>query len=545
MGSFFGFNIARSGLFASQRALNITAHNVANANTEGYSRQRLNVVQSTPLSLPQGQGMIGSGVDTAGIEQIRDEFLDFKIRQEMTTNGEWEARAEALKHIEAIFNEPSESGIRKVMDEFFASLHELSKNPDNLTARAEVRQRGIALTETLNHMYTQLQSLQTNTDFAIETTVNQINGYAQQIASLNGQIYKYELDGNKANDLRDQRNLLIDKLSELVNIDVYEAPIPGSNNLSKISITINGDVLVSHTKYNEIKMERRIKLNNYCDAPNLLNLKWENEEPLRVSSGKLKGLLDMRDNISGSEKGIPYYMDKLNRFTTVFAARFNMQHGKGYGLSGAGNHNQFFNGPVFNFANFTDGFRELTASEINDVKGASDEDTINNFEEKNPNKTIFKIKDSLGNDHWYVADIIKADEISISKDIEDLNKIAAAKYDDGSGNGLAGDGSNAEALIELRHDVDMFTWGSPEDFFKSAISNLGVDANEAVRMSENQKVLIQQIDNKRKSISGVSLDEEMTNMVKFQHSYNANARMITTIDEMLDRIINGMGHVGR
>ncbi|SHK14031.1 flagellar hook-associated protein 1 FlgK [Caminicella sporogenes DSM 14501] len=544
MGSFFGFNIARSGLFASQRALNVTAHNVANANTEGYSRQRLNVVQSTPLSLPQGQGMIGSGVDTAGIEQIRDEFLDFKIRQEMTTNGEWEARAEALKHIEAIFNEPSESGIRKVMDEFFASLHELSKNPDNLTARAEVRQRGIALTETLNHMYTQLQNLQANTDFAIETTVNQINGYAQQIASLNEQIYKYELDGNKANDLRDQRNLLIDKLSELVNIDVYEAPIPGSNNLSKISITINGDVLVSHTKYNQIKMERRTELNNYCDAPNLLNLKWENEEPLRVSSGKLKGLLDMRDNISGSEKGIPYYMDKLNRFTTVFAARFNMQHGKGYGLSGAGNHNQFFNGPVFDFAKFPEnGFEEL--KDLNDVKGASDEDTINNFEEKNPNKTIFKIKDSLGNDHWYIADIIKADEISISKDIEDLNKIAAAKYDDGSGNGLAGDGSNAEALIELRHDVDMFTWGSPEDFFKSAISNLGVDANEAVRMSENQKVLIQQIDNKRKSISGVSLDEEMTNMVKFQHSYNANARMITAIDEMLDRIINGMGHVGR
>lgn len=559
MSSFFGFNVARSGLFASQRALDVTSHNISNANTEGYSRQRLDIVQSFPLSLPGGKGMLGSGVNTEAIRQIRDEFLDFKIRQEFTSSGEWQARSETLQQVEAIFNEPSDSGIRKVMDEFFSALSKLSEgqNSDNLTVRTEVRQRAVALTKTLNHMYSQFEDLQANTDFAIKTTTDQINGYGKQIADLNKQIYKYELDGSNANDLRDQRNLIIDKLSELVNIEVKELKDSEGEGSNKLRIMINGNILVSHDRYNQLITKQRElgNENNYLDVPKLLEVSWDNGSMFDCKSGKLKGLFDMRDQMEGNEKGIPYYMDRLNRFTTVFSARFNMQHGQGFGLSGAGNHNQFFNEPNLDYDPVTGdptfGYKDVTTP-VSAISG-SDEDKIKNYEASNPGMTIFKVIDNstaTPTTKWFEAEIVKARDINISQDIEDLNKIAASSgYDsDGDGtldSGLPGDGSNAGKLKDLRQDTNMFTWGKPDDFFKSIISNLGVDGQEAARMTENQKVLINQIETQRMSISGVSMDEEMANMIKFQHSYNANARVITTIDEMLDKIINGMGIVGR
>ncbi|MFT9494652.1 flagellar hook-associated protein FlgK [Anaerosolibacter sp.] len=524
--TFFGFNIARSGLFASQRALDITGHNISNANTPGYTRQRLNVTSSTPMTLPGGQGMIGSGVDTHSIQQLRDQFLDFKYRQENTSYGQWERRAESLQQIEAILNEPSDSGIRQVMDEFYVALEELSKgnNTDNLTVRAQVRERGIALTKTLNHMYNQLSDMQKNMNFAVRTTVDQINGYASQIATLNQQIFRFESDGSNANDLRDQRNLLVDKLSELVDIEVQESAD------GKFKVSINGIGLVSHFNHETLKVEERSTKKNYVDQNDLLEVKWENGSSFNCKSGKLKGILDIRDNMIGTTKGIPYYMDQLNRFTTVFAARFNMQHQQGYGLSGAGNGINFFNYP-------NTAFVDVTAT----VTGASDEEKITNYEKGNPGKTIFKDGST-----WYATDIVASNLINISDEItNDLGNIAASLSNDGAGSGLPGDGSNADMLLKMRHDVEMFTWGSPDDFFKSLVSNLGVDSQEAIRMTDNQQVLLNQIDTNRQAISGVSLDEEMANMVKFQHSYNASARMITTIDEMLDKIINGMGVVGR
>lgn len=529
--TFFGFNTARSGLFASQRALDITGHNIANANTPGYSRQRLNVTASNPLTLPGGQGMIGTGVDTHSIQQLRNQFLDYKYRQENTTAGQWSTRSDSLQQIEAVLNEPSDSGIRKVMDEFYTALQELSKgsNSDNLTVRAQVRQRGIALTKTLNHMYTQLKDMQKNMDFEVKTTVDQINGYAEQISNLNQQIFRFEADGSHANDLRDQRNLLVDQLSELVDIEVQESTD------GKFKIAINGIGLVSHFNHEKLVTVKRVTEKNYVDNKDLLDVKWENGSSFNCKSGKLKGILDSRDNMDGNEKGVPYYMDQLNRFTTVFASRFNQQHRLGYGLSNAGNGIDFFNYPSGVLSDVTATVATLTGS---------DDEKIAKYEKANAGMTIFK-----SGTNWYQATIIKADQINISSAIENnLNNIAAALSNSGGApplSGLPGDGSNALALLDMRHDAGMFTWGNPDDYFKSLISNLGVDTQEAIRMTDNQQVLLNQIDNGRQSISGVSLDEEMANMVKFQHSYNASARMITTIDEMLDKIINGMGVVGR
>ncbi|WP_165000342.1 flagellar hook-associated protein FlgK [Anaerophilus nitritogenes] len=528
MGSFFGLSIARSGLFASQRGIHVTGHNISNTNTPGYTRQRLNQTEANPQALYGGKGMLGSGVEMTSIVQIRNEFLDFKIRKEFTVAGEWDVRGETLQQVEAILGEPSEDGIRKVMDNFYASLQELSEGEkaDNITVRKAVTQRGIAFTKTLNHMSQQLVDLQKNTDFAIQTTVNSINGYAKEISKLNKQIFTAEIDGSHANDLRDQRNLLIDELSQLVDIEVQDIPVPNSKQ-STMNILIGGDLLVSHEDYKLLKTEKRQEPKNYVDAPGLLEIKWENGSSFTCKSGQLRGFLNVRDNIDGKDKGIPYYMDQLNKFATVFASRFNMQHGKGYGLADAGTEIPFFNVP----AKYTDIY-DVPDS----LKNSSDQDIIKDYEKKNPGKTIFKAEGV-----WYKTDIISAGKIDLDEKIKnDPNRIAAASEKD-----MPGDGRNALALLKMRHDTNMFSWGTPDDYVNSLISNVGVDGQEAKRMVDNQKVLIAQIENKRQSISGVSLDEEMGNLIKYQHAYNASARMITAVDEMLDKVINGMGVVGR
>ncbi|SDJ91094.1 flagellar hook-associated protein FlgK [Natronincola ferrireducens] len=505
--TFLGFNTARSGLFAAQRALDITGHNIANVNTKGYTRQRLEQAQSNPMALPGGQGMLGTGVDTLAIKQLRNEFLDYKFRGENNALGYWEAKRDGLHFIESIFNEPSETGISTVMDELFSSFQELSKNPENLTTRSLVRQRAIAFTNTVNHMYNQLEKMAKDLNFDIQATVNSINGYAEQIGRLNEQIFRNEIDGGNANDLRDQRNLLIDELSKLVNVEVVEVLDVNDDVAStkdhvgkKMVLQINGQPLVSHDKVYRLDATHKDASEFFeeeLDTTVFMNtIKWQNGSTLNTSGlkGELKALLDLRDGETGSTKGIPFYIGELNRFVEKFAQKVNDLHAQGYGLSGdTGN---FF---------FT-------------ANGVSTQD--------------MKDDDNLK---------ITARNIKISLDIEDLNKIAASSSSDL----LPGDASIALKMLELRHDSHMFTEGKPEDFIKSVISNLGVDTQAAIRNAFNQQVLTEQVDGERQRISGVSMDEELSRMVMFQHAYNASARMITTMDEMLDVVINRIGLVGR
>ncbi|MEW9123761.1 MAG: flagellar hook-associated protein FlgK [Thermotaleaceae bacterium] len=542
MSTFFGLNISRSGLFTSQRALYVTGHNIANANTPGYTRQRLEMKAATPTSLPNGNGMLGTGVETIHVRNIRDEFLDFKYRSENQAYGEWNARSEVLQNIEAVMNEPSTSGIRTVMDEFFASLQQLSStsNASNLTVRALVRERGIALAKTLNHMGTQLEKTQKDLDFAVRTTVDEINNISNQIAGLNKQIYIYELDGNNANDLRDQRNLLIDQLSGIINIDAYE------DNQGKVNILVSGKALVAHDRTSELMTVTRDEKQNNADVPGLCDVVWKDGATFTIRGGELKGLLDGRDNVSGSEKGVPYYMEQLNHFAKTFATEFNMIHRQGYTLDGDTGVD-FFEMGGGQFFDITSQFESLMSS------GKTEQEVMALLEKGGASSLGTHITVPAGLDYknisivkmdgkYYITPQVTATSIRISDKVDgELNAIAAST----THAGLPGDGGNALKLDNLKDKATMFDWGKPGDFMKSLISNLGVDTQQAKRFTSNQQVLLEQIENKRQSVSGVSLDEEMADMLRFQHAYNANARMISAIDEMLDVIINRMGVVGR
>ncbi|MBU5676656.1 flagellar hook-associated protein FlgK [Alkaliphilus sp. MSJ-5] len=498
--TFSGFNSARSGLFAAQRAIDITGHNLANINTRGYTRQRLEQTASTPMKLYGGQGMLGTGVDTTAIHQLRNEFLDYKYRDEASALGFWDAKADGLSFIESIMNEPSDTGISKVIDQLFESFQELGKNPDNITTRTLVRQRATTFTNSINHMYNQLEKMAVDLNFDVNSMVSSINTYGKQIAQLNDQILRSEADGSNANDLRDKRNLLIDDLSKIVDVEVLEVVNPDNPKHKQMVIKVAGKPLVYHKEFTGLKTEKIASkfFNSFDKQIDNYEIKWADGTAFDTDNitGELKALLVMRDGEGGNEKGVPYYIKELNRFVNVFANEINKIHLNGFGLD------------------------KSTGLGFFTVDGVT-----------TGGKTI--------NDDIFTK--INASNIKLTVDLEDVNKIAASEHPDL----LPKDGTIMLEISELRHKQSMFQEGKPEDFIKSLIGTLGVESEEAERSALNQLTLLSEIENRRQSISGVWQDEELSNMVKFQHAYNASARMITTIDEMLDVVINKIGIVGR
>ena len=510
--TFAGLSIASSGLFAAQRALDITGHNIANTNTKGYSRQRLNQVAQDPMNITGGQGQLGLGVKMQFISQVRDQMLDIKYRTEVNTLGEWEEKYSSLSQIEAIFNEPSDTGIRKVMDNFFEGLNSITKDPSSPTTRAVFIQSSVALAQNFNHMNGNLEKMIRDTNEEVESNVRSINSIGSQIARINKQVLESELDGSRANDLRDARNVLIDDLSKLVDIEVKEIPIDNSS-ASTLSILIQGTPLVSHTDTNVLELVGNQEHPMYTDGQTatpdprtdllnitVSNIKWATGSSLDQTKlgGSIGGQLQQRDGFKDENKGIPYYIRFVSEFSKSFAETLNKAHKEGYALGeippNISGIDMFTGGPPINAGNI-------------------------------------RVNQAL---------------------LDDPTKLAI-----GGISGAQDDNKNAIAMLELRNDktfVSQIVYsptlkvvlgqGTPEDVIKTMISTLGVDTQEAKRMNSNQQYLAEEIDSFRMSISGVSQDEEMSNMIKYQHAYNAAARMITTIDEMIDVIINRMGRVG-
>lgn len=546
--SFLGLSISGSGLAANQLALNVTSHNIANANTEGYTRQRLTMYSEKPQAFP-GIGSLGLGVSFDEVEQIRDDYLDFSYRNEAGKHGEWEARAEVLNTIETIFNEPSDAGIREVMDQYFTAVQELNKTPESLSTRTLVRQRAIALAEAMNGMSETMKDLQRDLNFELQVAATELNGYAQQVAELNELIYQMELTGGIANDIRDQRNLLVDKMSELADIDYYE------DSENRFHVLLDGNAIVAHYRYDQLEVAPRTDKVNSDDAANLVDIRWASGNAFSAATGRIKGIMDARDNINGETKGVPYYLDKLNSFISTLTDEINQIHAEGYGLNDETGYfmftiNDMTTAEYINYLE-TEGLDDgpgldvssqvLTGVLSTNTDAENDEIIRSNITTLLNNNSQYEGKDvRYVKGKYLLVDKMTAGQVTLAADMEDLNKFAASKNQ-----GDPGDGSNILEIANVRHDVSLYDWGSADDFVKSLVSNLGVDTQEAERVRDNQYLLVQQVETNRQSISGVSLDEEMSNMVKFQHAYNANARMINVIDEMLDLVVNRLGTVGR
>ena len=287
---FSSYQIARSGLTVSERGLYVTGHNLSNVNTPGYTRQQL-MIESSPYYTTYtktGLQQLGLGADIQETRQIRHTFLDTIYRNENMSLGYWQSRSKALEDIQAILGDPMGAGIQNTMNQFWDSWQELSKEPDSLTARALVRQRSEALIYQFNQIGTQIDRLQSDLNEEIRVRITDLNSITKDIAKLNNQIMSQEINGDAANDFRDQRNYLLDKLSSLCDAQVYE----GQD--GQVEITLGGYFLVSKSTSTELYVEANAT-NGLFYTPMLAGT----DIVVPIKSGTIKGLLEARGEVSG------------------------------------------------------------------------------------------------------------------------------------------------------------------------------------------------------------------------------------------------------
>lgn len=505
--TFMGLETSKRGMFTQQTALYTVGHNISNANTLGYSRQRVNMQPTLPfpgigLNAPKIPGFIGTGVEAHSIQRIRDQFIDRQYRQETNELGYWETKSKAITQMEDVMAEPSDYGLNESLDLFWKSLEELSTSPENAGTRRVVTERGVTAAESFNYIYKQLVEVQGNLKNEIDVTTKDVNSILKQIAALNENIAKVEPNGYLPNDLYDARDTLVDELSQYFPIKI-EYTKNGGNSLAiaegnmTISIRTGKPVPNDTIKIVEGKeasqFEHNLPVGDSKDpfqgftiigVP--ANGATINHTELLPNQGKMLSLINSYGYGANKEGVYPEMLAQLDKMAQEFANAFNAVHRAGYGLPPDNETGLDF------FVNLNGG-------------------------------------------------AITAGNIAVNKDIkDDPSKVAASTEPDQEGNG-----KNAVLLAAVK-TTSILGLGNAtvQSFYQSLIGKLGVDGEQANRLAETTAVKQLTIANNRASVSSVSLDEEMTNMIIFQQAYNASARMITVVDETLDKIINGMGRVG-
>jgi len=456
MASIYGvLQVGKQALLTQQEALNVTAHNMANVNTPGYSRQRVAMETNAPVTMSAGQ--VGTGVTVNGIERVYDRYVTDQIRNENGTLGRWEAEKGGLERVEVVFDETSGYGLNQSMGEFWNAWQDLANNPSGQTERQMLLGAGEALAANFQQVYNDLGEIQDELDNNIAQTVSDINVKAGQIAEINQKIVQIESGRGTANDYRDERDLLIKELAGTIDIAAYE------QDNGSINITLgDGNLLVDNFTSND--------LTTVTNASGFRDVAWKADDALiPISGGTLKGYAEVRDVV------ISGYKEDLEQLADSMRGAVNDLHEIGFGLDGTSG-NVFFTG-------------------------------------------------TLADNDFGVSSILSTD----------VNKIAAS----GTALGVPGDNNNAIAIANLQYSLTMSSSTATfDDFYNAIVSGVGFDVQAATSSYNHQDSMVSYLENYRESISGVSLDEEMINMLQFETAYEAAAKLINTVDKMLETLMS-------
>jgi len=541
------FNIATSALAAQQYAIDVTAHNIANVNTEGYSRQ-IPTLQGKQAVLYQGV-ILGLGVKTEQVTRSVDQFIENKLMQEKSNLSSSQEMEKYMQVIEGIFSENSEVSISSMLSDYWNLWNDISNNPSGSSER-------IAL-------------------------------YTGEIAQINVEIVSMEANNNVANDLRDKRNALVSELNEYLDIKTFE-----QSNHSLTIIAVRGCTLVQGDSNYELEMGGsngdRVTWQdsggNYVDITN------------HITNGKLGGWLDLRDNI------ISKYELDLGEMAKEFIWSVNQQHSQGVGLEGfstvtgtcdvlnSGEELGTLESGLDYYEKISDGnfnlwvydssgavvggsanvvaidadtggttlsslvidisaVANINASITTDGKLTIDADSGYTFAFSDDTSNVLA---ALGVNTFFSGST--AGDISVNSTIvTDKNHIAAARIDAATGEFASGDNDNALAMTDLQYtSMDISQWtcdringntegsvtSTIEDYYHSMVGSIGIVSSSISRDTEFNEMMVNELNTLRNSISAVSLDEEMTNLIKYQHAYQAAAKLITISDEMLDTLIS-------
>ena len=460
MGSIVGLlDLGRNALLTHQKSIHTAGHNIANVNTPGYSRQRVNLAASQAVSGAPGQ--IGTGVTAMEIQRIYDRLVEAQINAEQQTLGRWEAREYALERVETVFDETAGSGLQHSMNEFWNAWQDLTADPQGYTERTTLVVKSEYLATSLNRMAADLVRQQVELDFSIAGAVAEINQIANQIADLNRKIGEIEIGGQHANDLHDRQALLLKDLATLIDFDAFE------DDIGRVSILVgDGRPLV--------QVYTPSQLTTQTNAQGHLDIYWTDQSgnladiTARVNAGRLGGWLETRD------VDMVDYRSRLDALAQGIISEVSGLHMAGF---------DWFGDPGEAF------FAGSSAADIA-VNGA-----------------------------------ISADP----------NRIAAAT----SAAGAPGDGGNAVSIAALQHAYTMQGGTATfDDTYRALVTDVGSAVNEATAYHNHQTAVAASLDNYRESISGVSLEEEMVNLIKFQHAFDAAAKLVTTVDEMIATVMD-------
>jgi flagellar hook-associated protein 1 FlgK len=437
--TFMGMQTALSGLLAQQRSLNVAAHNIANANTIGYTRQSATMEASNPI-VEHPVGPIGTGVNVTSYQRARDQFLDIQLRAQTMLKGYHDARQDGLKQVELTLSEPSDKGISNLLQKYWSSWQDVGNAPENLATRQALLQKGAALAGGITSLRQQLGTIDLQTQQQTTLTLDEVNGLVGEAGAIDRQIMNAIAMGDGAsNDLLDKRDAVLDRLGSLVNLKTTAQP-DGSVTLEIGSVTV-----LSGGTATPIASVAALGAN--------------------LASGKLAGLRDLQTSVAG-------YVTAVDSFATSLRTTINTAQAAGFTLAGVATAEPFFTGT------------DASDLAVNSVL------------------------------------------------VADPSLVAAA-----SAAGAPGDGGNALAIAAERG-------GTIDQSYTALVIGIGADVQDAVRESSNATVLVDALENRRQSVSGVSLDEEMTNIVRFQRGYQAAGRALSAMDELIEFLVNRTGKVG-
>jgi len=508
-----GLGIGLTGLQAAQNGINVTGQNITNINTPGYSRQRVNL--STGYAVQIDKLQFGLGVNVTQIQSIKDRFLEMQLTQTITRQVGTQTRYEGVENIAALFVDNEEYGLNAELRKFFESFQQLSARPEHDAVRTEVVTRAQILISGMKSRYSQIEDRRTEANRSIASIVNEVNTLAEQIARLNNEIAT-EIPKGSNNNARDQRQALVDKLAELVGIQVHE------DTQGRLTISVeNGMPIV--TGSSSVTM-----VANTVDADGQYIIEMEigaSGEKYDVTSaikgGRIGGLLDLRDNI------LPGYLMQLDQLAAGVVYQVNQIHRDGAGLDDpttAGGRDFFV---------ATDGF--------NDIWG---------------------LPNGVGSGNSYKGMVSK---MGLNEDIvKDPRLIASGDplAVDEHGNSTAGPGNNGTALLlaalqNKESTVDAMNVGytldtvtgkytvgnsGPFSTFISSIANKIGNEGQSLRANASTDEDIRAaLEIQRDRLSAVDMDEEATNLIVYQRSYQACSRFISVINQLTDQLVNNFG----
>ncbi|AFA49252.1 flagellar hook-associated protein FlgK [Acetobacterium woodii] len=526
--TFLAYSVASRAMEASQASINIVGNNISNINTEGYTRQRVDIVSMTTSGMVEKYATpkvsTGIGAKAKGTTQLRDPYIDARYRTQNAENSRYETMVKGLTNLEDVFDEASNEALQGELSGFINNLQSLLQSPSSSDIAQVARSAAEKVTQMINMYGTQLDETRVEQTENLDVTVNsEFNTYVKNIAALNKQIQKEEIYGNTPNELYDHRNLLIDKLSGLTNVKVSMSPTDQiSENLSipHYRITIEnpagGDpiTVVDNDKYAEMSLDSKTDPLNVQLSIIDTNGEKRTDANKLINDGKLKGYLDII-NGKGSfadlalkendAKGIYYYKEKIDIFAKQFATEFNKINSEVAGSDGVigsdGEKNLFTDSSGSTTTNITARNLQVSTAWLNNPSYI--------------NTTKYPTLDPAPS--GYVATPALGDNV-----LRMIQKMS-------------------DKIDFIDSDGNTILTGTFNEYMTSEVAEVGTAVELNTNFSKTAKNVFQTISDARDSVAGVSLNEEGVNLSAFQKVYNAAMRYFNVLDENLDNIINKMG----